>query len=246
MLSFETVLSCETIGLVKATSMRARLRAEMTDEIKAIARRHLASEGANLSLRAVARDLGVVSSAIYRYFPSRDDLLTALIIDAYDALGTAVESADASVADRDDLRGRWLACSHAVRGWALAHPAEYALVFGTPVIGYAAPPDTTLAAIRTPGTLVGILAHGVATGSLAPPAKSLALPDDLAADLDRVRMEFWPTVPADLLVLGTIGWIHLFGAVSFELFGQLNNAIDAREAYFDVQMRLMADLIGLR
>jgi len=226
-----------------APSIRARVRAEMTDEIKAIARRHLASGGANLSLRAVARDLGVVSSALYRYFPSRDDLLTALIIDAYDALGSAVEAADAMVLDRSDLRTRWLACSHAVRRWALANPAEYALVFGSPVIGYAAPPDTIPAALRTPSALVGILADGVASGVLT--ASGSPLPADLADDLQRVRAQFWPTVPEALLALGTIGWIHLFGAVSFELFGQLNNSIDAREAYFDLQMGLMADLIGL-
>ena len=89
-----------------AASIRARVRAEMTDEIKAVARRHLATDGADLSLRAVARDMGMVSSAIYRYFPSRDDLLTALIIEAYNALGDAVEAADAA-ADRADLRGRW-------------------------------------------------------------------------------------------------------------------------------------------
>ena len=216
----------------------------MADEIKAIARRHLATSGANLSLRAVARDLGVVSSALYRYYPSRDDLLTALIIDAYDALGAEVEAADAAVADRDDLRGRWLACSQAVRRWALANPAEYALVFGSPVIGYAAPPDTVRAAIRTPATLVGILVDGIETGTLTVPG-DLTLPADLRADLARVRAQFWPNLPEELLVLGTIGWIHLFGAVSFELFGQLNNTIDAREAYFDLQMHLMADLIGV-
>ena len=80
----------------RAASLRARVRAEMTEEIKATARRQLAAEGApNLSLRAVARDVGLVSSAVYRYFASRDELLTALIIDAYNALGDAVEAAEA-------------------------------------------------------------------------------------------------------------------------------------------------------
>ncbi|MEU4590990.1 TetR/AcrR family transcriptional regulator, partial [Micromonospora aurantiaca (nom. illeg.)] len=91
-----------------APSLRARVRAGMIEEIKTVARRHLDTDGANLSLRAVARDLGMVSSAIYRYFPSRDDLLTALILEAYDALGDAVEAADAA-ADQADLRGRRLA-----------------------------------------------------------------------------------------------------------------------------------------
>src|SRR5688572_33118913 len=102
-----------------AGSLRARVRAEMIDEIKATARRHLAADGANLSLRAVARDLGVVSSAIYRYFPSRDDLLTALILEAYDGLGAAVEAAEAAVADRADLRARWFAVGRSARAWAL-------------------------------------------------------------------------------------------------------------------------------
>src|ERR1700760_2130558 len=120
-----------------ARSARARARAELTAEITDTARRQLAEVGAAaLSLRAVARELGMVSSAIYRYFPSRDELLTALIVDAYDALGAQVEAADAGVA-RDDLRGRWMACGRAVREWALATPAEYALIFGSPVPGNA-------------------------------------------------------------------------------------------------------------
>src|SRR5213595_544247 len=81
-----------------APSIRARVRAQMIDEIKSTARRHLATDGANLSLRAVARDMGMVSSALYRYFASRDELLTALIIDAYNSLGEAAEAGDAAVA----------------------------------------------------------------------------------------------------------------------------------------------------
>src|SRR6266542_2658703 len=123
-----------------APSIRARVRAEMTEEIKAVARRHLAADGANLSLRAVARDLGMVSSALYRYFASRDDLLPALILDAYDSLGDAVERADAAV-DRGDVLGRWLAACRAVRAWALANPHQYALIYGSPVPGYRAPQD---------------------------------------------------------------------------------------------------------
>src|SRR5882724_13365973 len=108
-----------------AASIRARVRAEMIDEIKQVARRHLATDGANLSLRAVARDMGMVSSAVYRYFPSRDDLLTALIIDAYDSVGAAAERAvDGVPGDVDRL----LAAAFAVREWALAAPHQWALI----------------------------------------------------------------------------------------------------------------------
>ena len=229
---------------MSAASIRARVRAEMTSEIKAVARRHLQTDGANLSLRAVARDMGMVSSALYRYFASRDDLLTALIIDAYNALGDAVEKADAQVTDRAELRARWLAVVGAVRHWALSNQAEYALLFGSPVPGYAAPADTIAAAARTPVTLLQILADGYDRGELVPvpdPGLSGALRHDLAGVSGAVA----PGVPEDLLLRGMVGWTQLFGAVSFELFGQLNNVIEARAEYFDRQMQVMADLIGL-
>jgi len=216
----------------------------MIDEIKAIARRHLAADGANLSLRAVARELGVVSSALYRYFSNRDELLTALIVDAYNALGDAVEAADAAVTDRADLRGRWLAVCHAVRWWALANPAEYALIFGSPVPGYAAPAATTEAAVRTPLALVRIITDGVESGALREPSGGPDLPAPVREDIARVRDQAFPGLPEQALTRGTIAWIHIFGAVSFELFGQLNNVIEAREAYFEHQMLIMAELVG--
>ncbi|MDQ2876974.1 MAG: TetR/AcrR family transcriptional regulator, partial [Actinomycetota bacterium] len=97
-------MAADMTGRIRPTA-RQRARAEITGEIKDEARRQLATTGAQLSLRAVARELGMVSSALYRYFPSRHDLLTALIIDAYDALGEAAEQADAAL-HRGDLRGR--------------------------------------------------------------------------------------------------------------------------------------------
>ncbi|GAB3890218.1 hypothetical protein GCM10027612_34050 [Microbispora bryophytorum subsp. camponoti] len=148
---------------------RERVRAELIREITDIARRQLATEGAvGLSLRAVAREMGMVSSAIYRYFPSRDDLLTALIIDGYNALGEAVERADAACA-RDDFAGRWLAVCRAVRTWALAHPHEYALLYGSPVPGYAAPQDTVAAAVRDTAVYGRIVAEAHRAGRLTPP-----------------------------------------------------------------------------
>jgi AcrR family transcriptional regulator len=237
---------CATILVMPAASIRARVRAEMTAEIKAVARRHLETDGANLSLRAVARDMGMVSSALYRYFASRDELLTALILDAYNALADAVEAADAAVG-RDDLRGRWTASTRAVRGWALANPAEYALLYGSPVPGYAAPMDTAAAAVRTAVVLVRILADGFAAGAFAaPPALAPpALTDAVRADLARTRDAIAPGLPEELLLTGMAAWMHMFGTVSFELFGQLNNVIDARAEFFDLQMDLAAEQMGL-
>jgi AcrR family transcriptional regulator len=243
---------CAIILAMPAASIRARVRAEMTAEIKAVARQHLETEGANLSLRAVARDMGMVSSALYRYFASRDDLLTALIVDAYNDLGETVEAADAAVRDRGRLRQRWLTLARAVRGWALAKPAEYALLFGSPVPGYAAPADTIAAAVRVPVVLVRILSDGFASGALADAdaaapgtARSRPIAKAVRADLARARDDIAPGLPERLLLVGMAGWTQLFGVVSFELFGQFNNVIEARAEFFDAQMELAADLIGL-
>src|SRR5215469_13797377 len=122
-------LGTTRIGKRSATA-RERARAQLTREIKEEARRQLAQVGADaLSLRAVARELGLVSSALYRYFPSKDDLLTALIIDAYDTVGEVAETA-MRAAGPQPSRARWLAACHAIRAWALAHPHEYALIYG--------------------------------------------------------------------------------------------------------------------
>jgi AcrR family transcriptional regulator len=206
----------------------------MTDEIKSIARRHLATDGANLSLRAVARDLGVVSSAIYRYFASRDDLLTALIVDAYNAIGDAVEFADLA-APHEDLLARWLSITHAIRDWALARPHEYALIYGSPVPGYQAPQDTVGPATRSTFTLAGLLRDGVELGVFAPTGDPL--PDAVQHDLARLRAKVVPTVPESLMARGMGAWVLVFGAVSFELFGQFNTVIEDRRAFYDFQMR---------
>src|SRR5215212_8397231 len=160
-------------------SARERVRAELTTEITDAARRQLAEVGAAaLSLRAVAREVGMVSSAVYRYFPSRDDLLTRLIIDGYDDLGAAAEAADDPAAPPVE---RWLAVCRAVRVWALAHPHEYALLYGSPVPGYSAPADTVPAAARVGIVLGRILGDAARAGAL-PPAAGIARDEALISD----------------------------------------------------------------
>ncbi|KAA2265760.1 TetR/AcrR family transcriptional regulator [Solihabitans fulvus] len=236
-----------------APSIRARVRAELTEEIKAVARRHLAADGANLSLRAVARDLGMVPSALYRYFPSRDALLTALITSAYDDMGAAVEAAEAAV-PRADPRGRWLAVCGAARTWALEHPAEYALIYGSPVPGYAAPQDTVGPASRVIVAVVAVLFDGAAAGHLAQ-GPATPMPPALLADLRELMGKWpgpeplpreWAAVPAEaVLAVAMTLWTQLFGLISFEVFGRLEAMLAARQEYFDHQVEVMADFAGL-
>jgi AcrR family transcriptional regulator len=217
----------------------------MTEEIKQTARRHLAAEGApNLSLRAVARDVGMVSSAVYRYFSSRDDLLTALIMDAYNALGAAVEAAESAV-DRSDLVGRYNAACHAVRGWALAHPHEYALTYGSPVPGYVAPNETVGPASRVPGVLLGIVVDGVGAGIVHPlPGDWLSPP--VQREMARVAAATYPAIPPTVMARVMFMWSSLFGAVNFEVFGRLTMIIEDKDAWFEHEVLAMTRLVGLR
>ncbi|MBL1073853.1 TetR/AcrR family transcriptional regulator [Nocardia sp. 2] len=225
-----------------AKNARERARAEITREITDAARRRLAESGAAaLSLRAIAREMGMVSSAIYRYFPSRDDLLTALIIEAYDALGAAVEN---GVAQSDTPRAQWQGAAAAVRAWAIAHPHEYALLYGSPVPGYQAPEATIGPASRTPVAVLGLVHRAWESGTLTPASETLA--SDLAAQAAAVAALAAPGVPEAVVARLIVAWTQVFGAVSFELTGQYANTMDPAGPFFDYTVATMADLIGLR
>jgi AcrR family transcriptional regulator len=227
-----------------AQTLRARVRAEMIEEIKTTARRHLAVDGADLSLRAVARDLGMVSSAVYRYFASRDELLTALILDAYNSLGVATEQAEGAVA-RSDLLGRWLATCRGVRDWARANPHEYALIYGSPVPGYAAPQDTVAPASRVPLLLVAILRDGHERGRVRA-ERGERIPRVVRTELAQLgRQPGLGGLPEAVLARGVTAWVHLFGLISFELFGRLDDVIDDLDAYFDYEMGALARRAGI-
>jgi len=224
-------------------SPRAQARLETIEQIKQIAREHLAADGPNLSLRAVARDLGVVSSAVYRYFASRDELLTALILDAYTAMADAIEAAESAV-PRRDLAGRWVAIGRTAREWALENQHEYALLYGSPVPGYEAPEDTIEPAGRPVVLAVQIVRDGLERGTLASPSDRL--PKPVRADLDAIReLPGFEDVPAALLGRVMTMWALLFGTISFELFGRLTNAVSDYDAYFDHQLKVMTRYLGL-
>ncbi|NUS73744.1 MAG: TetR/AcrR family transcriptional regulator [Corynebacteriales bacterium] len=225
----------------KATTVRARVREEMTNEIKIVARQHLGVEGANLSLRAVAREMGMASSALYRYFASRDDLLTALIVDAYNSFGEAAENADD---ENVQPAQRWIAVAKALRQWALNHPHEYALIFGSPVPGYKAPQDTIGPATRTVKVLGRILA---ANPPISRPGDEIELPPTLEQPISNIaEMIQAGALSTPAMARALAAWMHILGSISFELFGQLNNTIERREEWFEYQTRVMTQLIGLK
>ncbi|MFG2289300.1 TetR/AcrR family transcriptional regulator [Streptomyces sp. NPDC048595] len=225
---------------------RERARSEITEAIKAEARKQLAAEGAaKLSLRAVARELGMASSALYRYFPSRDDLLTALIVDAYNAVGEAAERARDALPPADAARpaARWTAVCTGVRDWALAHPHEYALIYGSPVPGYRAPRTTTEPAARVGLALIGVVRDAHAAGALREPGEPL--PDAVVGDALALGAELGIELPGAVLARLVGAWAQLFGLLSFELFGQFNGVVQARTELFEQAVLQLARSVGL-
>ncbi len=210
---------------VTARGIRAENRERLESEILRLGREQLASVGpAALSVRAIARDLGMASSAVYRYVASRDELLTRLIIESYDALADAAEAAHDRI-DPADLRGRWFAVGHAVREWGIAHPHDWALLYGSPVPGYAAPTDqTTDPGTRVAVLLAGLLRDAVAADAAARPERRPPVADDLRAltsglltGLDIPENELSPA----LFAAGITAWTLAVATVSSEVFEQL-------------------------
>jgi AcrR family transcriptional regulator len=223
---------------------RALARRRQIALIKATARRQLAERGAaGLSLREVAREMDQTSSALYRYFATRDELVTALILDAYDELGAAVERAEARVA-RSAIRDRWFTAGRAIRKWAISHPHEYALLFGSPIPGYHAPEETVAAASRVT-TLIAAIVNDACRAEVRP----LDREDDLRVDgfleIKNLR-QVMPDVPADVIARSITAWTQLFGFVSFELFGHYRESVRKAPAFFDEMLASMAVFVGLQ
>jgi AcrR family transcriptional regulator len=220
-------------------------RAELTRAILDSAREQLAEVGpVGLSVRAVARDLEMASSAVYRYFPSRDALLTALLIEAYDELGETVERADASISTRSHFRARWKRISHAIRDWAVAQPHEYALLYGTPVPGYAAPEATIAAAARVPVVML-TLAHEAQEAGLVPSTATVPVPRKEHKALAGIRGLTEFTIDDERLVRSLMAWSNLFGHISLELFGHMHRGVLDYDAHFDHVVERLATDLGL-
>lgn len=220
----------------KRQESRQRIEAQIIE----LGRRRLVTEGAaGLSLRAIARDLGMVSSAVYRYVASRDELLTLLLVDAYSELADRVDRArsDGGRSWRDQFRE----VADAVRRWAIERPASWALLYGSPVPGYHAPRERTVApGTRVVGALFDVIAAGVTAGDI--PQSGLVVPEPLSSDFDALRSEFAFGGDDSAIAKAFLVWAALIGAVSLEVFGQYGaDTLTEPAAVFDLQVGLLID-----
>lgn len=200
------------------------------------------TEPGELSLRAIARELGIASSAIYRYFPSRDALLTALIVQGYDALGERIEAADARVRRREDLGRRFTVMALAARDWAVEQPHVWALLYGSPVPGYVAPQETVAPATRSSGAFLTLL-HEMTARGLRPRSAAPTLSRAQRASVADLQAGAGAGLDADLIQRGMLAWTAVLGTISLELFGHLNQVVSDYPAYFaQVVARQVHDL----
>jgi AcrR family transcriptional regulator len=241
-----SVTTLQTEHMSVARTARERVHEEVSGEILAVARTHLARDGGSaLSLRSVARELGMAPSALYRYYPGRDALLSALILSAYNALADEAErAADQAARSKDADATRWLAVPRAMRRWAIAHPHEWGLIFGTPVPGYEAPQETVVPYARIAAALARPALDAQAAGRLQDrPLRTIA--PELTAAVAPVAEALFGDLPTAKVVLFLEAWTALIGAISLELFGHWRNTVLVPELFFDETMQSLADQIGL-
>jgi AcrR family transcriptional regulator len=192
----------------------------------------------------IARVMGMTPPALYRYFSDRDELLTALITDAYDDLGSAVAASRDAVPE-NDIGGRWLAAAGAYRQWATREPQQFALIFGMPVPGYVAPQEgpTTEAASRALAQLAALFTDAQDCGRLGRPILR-----DVEPDLTRCAegKDQFSTIPTDTFQAMLHAWAALHGFTCLEAFNHLDwMEPAARDALFRAQVRLAGKAAGL-
>lgn len=220
-------------------------RAEVRARILRAAREEIAQHGGvGLSMRAVAREVGMVSSAVYRYFPTREALLTAMIVESYEHLAAALAGAEGRGQSSEGRKGsdgsgarrasRWSELAQAFRSWARAHPHEFQLIYGTPIPGYVAPPETIPAAtaVALPFLEAGAAGpvEGFAAGDLTTQLRPLA--DEVGVD---------PAGAAAVLA----ELAALVGAVSLELAGHLVGTADPADDLYAALVARQVATLGL-
>lgn len=225
---------------------RERQRAATIDEIKQIARQHMAEHGAAaLSLRAIAGEMGLTSPALYRYFSSRDDLVTALILDAFNSLAESQQAcyeADRSLPFFDRL----MSLAEDYRSWALQHPELYSLIFGTPIPNYHAPSEITgPAAQQGMVPLIRLLTEVYEAGQMDYPKAYERLSPEFKRSLEVAGEERGYARPPEIVLLTLTGWGRIHGLVSQELYNHLPPVIENPGEYFRADMMVWLHSIGL-
>jgi AcrR family transcriptional regulator len=224
-------------------SRRERLRAQTVQEIKTVAREHLAAHGpTGVQLRAVARDVGMTAPALYRYFDSHEALLAALVGDLYGELADVIEAATAP--SNGDLTARLAGSARAFRSWSIQHPAEFTLLFGSPIPGVDVAEDgPEHQQARRFGQAFGALFAEMWETQPFPVPETID--PEMRATLERYRDHVGVTLPAEAIAVFLSCWVRLYGAVTMEVFGHVSFAMSDAAPLFEAELRGLTDRLGL-
>ncbi|WP_212908889.1 TetR-like C-terminal domain-containing protein [Streptomyces sp. TS71-3] len=215
--------------------------------VKDTARRLLVKLGAaGLGLKDVADGGGLALADVEAVFPHRDDLLTALIVDAYNGSAAAMERADQAARDAGAPAGaRLLAVARALRAWSFENAAEFTLIYGSPVPEYHAPGSTVPPASRTPAVLAGIVRSALQAGELAPPRRAVPGPPLLLPAAEQLFGGV-PEAPfSDIIERGIVLWSSLIGLLVFQVLSRTHDSVRDESAFFDYAIAVAAEGIGL-
>lgn len=219
-------------------------RSATAEQIKAAARRQMGELGtAGLSLRGIARELGITAPAIYNYFPRLDDLITALIVDAFTALAEAMEVAGTQA---EGVGGRFAAIIRAYRAWAVTHPTDFQLIYGNPIPGYAAPAELTGPLAQRPfSQLFSLLQTGWQAGQITLPAEYQPVPPEVAAHVAAFQQRAGLALPEVLICVLLSGWARIHGQVMLELFHHSQPFIGDPGAFYELELTAYLRRLGL-
>lgn len=235
--------------MVAAPSRRDRVRAATTEEIKQTARRILVHQGsAAVTLRAIAREMGMTAPALYRYFGSHSELLKHVVADIFNEASAQIQTAisDAKAASGGDLTTMVLAACQGFRSWSLASPAEFGLIFGSPLPGLDLEHDdiTAESGRKFGGVFLGLMIDLWRKQPFPVPGPEQVDPG-LRAQLERYRDELGVDLPLGFMVTYLRCWVRLYGIVALEVFGHLGFALDDASPMFDYFLADTAPLLGL-
>ncbi len=217
------------------------------NEILEIARRHMAEGGtAALSMRAIAAEMDRTAPALYRYFKNRDAIITELILAAYNALADALDHACASQ-PADNYDEQIMAVLLVYRAWALAHPVDFALIYGNPIPGYHAPAELTIAAARRGFEIfASVIGNAMVAGQLAPSPQYQTIPPETSAYIAELHRQEGYTMPLLALYLTVVGWARIHGILMLELFEHIQPVIGDVGAFYQHEIQVMLTQLGFK
>jgi len=196
-------------------------------------------------LSAIARHLEISAPGMYRYYASRDELVTALIVDSYNDLADALERTSAEWA-REPLEKRLYEVILVYRVWAISHPIDFQLIYGNPIPGYHAPEDaTTEPARRGFGVILNILLEAFIQNKLIWLQENFSLPDGLQVGLFPLSETEESSLPEVVIYAGLVGWYHIHGMILLELFNHSQTLVSNTGLFYQHEVASMLKSMGL-